>query len=104
MIATEFKYHHVGCYRNFTRNIDNAKESVQHYKNGDFVKVEKFIMEIIIKVHQVASWRNVQLRIEKQFAKDILYLYNNLFQTLGRFHRCRTRESEANFLLKYTNI
>ena len=55
LITTEFKYHHVPCFRDFTHNIDNIKESVQQYEKGNFVKFETFLMENIIKGHQVVS-------------------------------------------------
>ena len=59
LIATEFKYHDVPCYRDFSRSIDNIKESVQQYEKGDFAQVEKFIMENIIKGHQVVSLKGL---------------------------------------------
>ena len=59
LIATEFKYHDVPCYRDLSRSIDNIKESVQQYEKGDFAQVEKFIMENIIKGHQVVSLKGL---------------------------------------------
>ena len=91
LIATEFKYHYVPGHRDFTRNIDNVKESVYQYKKEDFVKVKTFIMKNIIKGHQVVSLKalhkmynlvdgdrryrfKLKERTEKQFAIDILFL------------------------------
>ena len=91
MIATGFKYHYVPGYRDFTRNIDNVKESVHQYEKGDFGKVEKFIMKNVIKGHQIVSFKalhkmynlgdgarryrfKMKERTEKQFANDTLFL------------------------------
>ena len=91
LIATEFKYDHVPCYQDFTRNIENIKESVQQYGKEYFVKAEIFKMENIIKRHQVVSltalhemyntgdgdWRyrfKLKEMIEKQFANDISFV------------------------------
>ena len=90
LIATEFKYDNVPCYQDFTRNIENIKESVQQYGKEYFVKVEIFKMENIIKRHQVVfltalhemyntgdgDWRyrfKLKEMIKKQFANDISF-------------------------------
>ena len=115
LIATEFKYHHVPCYRCFTRNIDNVKESVQQYEKGDFVKVEKFIMENIIAAHQVVSLKalhktcnsgdadrrycfKLNERIVKQFANDILFVSLPLPNSSCKLKK-RIRKQFANDIL-----
>ena len=80
MIATEFKYHHFPCYGGFTRNIDNIKQSVQQYEKGGYVKVKKFIMENIVKGHQVVSLKEFH-KMHNLGYGDRIYRFNYLLQS-----------------------
>ena len=91
LIATEFKYHRVPCYRDFTRSTNNSKDKVQQYQKGDFATVEKFITNNVIKGHQVISLKalhemynlgvndkryryKLKERLERHFGNDIFFL------------------------------